>query len=435
MPGWSLITMHRKHLILSACAIVITVMTVGWLSSQPAARTGEVSTNGVIHISAAPFFAQHVAGMLTIEPSVEGEFAVGQSGIDFVPETGLPAGQSLRVRLSPTGWFRFFLLPKTWLVEVRHPQLLFISHPNTQAELAVVDIELEEASILTDSNGMVRDFAVNPNGESVIASLMNAEGGADLWLLSRPEWDAELLVRCDSDVCDQIAWSPDGVWAAYTRQSASNENVWTLRLADQQTAPITQNGTGSYPAWSYDAKYFSFFDSKRNEIVVIDSVTNQWQVISTSIPQKPTWSPDSHTLLVLRSFEGEGQPYTKVVEVNIDSKTSDFVLDYDLNSADYGLPAWHPEGSIIAIPRRLITNIVSRQVIVTSFDGSDELELTAASAYTYARLAWDSTGDCLAFQRFAVGVSGAEPEIGILKYPTGEEVIVIPDAAFPAWLP
>jgi hypothetical protein len=264
---------------------------------------------------------------------------------------------------------------------------------------------------------------------------MNPEGGADLWLLARPEWHAELLVRCDSDVCDQIAWSPDGVWAAYTRQSATNVNVWTLRLADQQTAPITQNGTGSYPAWSYDGKYFSFFDSKRNEIAVIDSDTNQWQVISASIPQKPTWSPDSHTLLVLRSFEGEGQPYSKVVEVNIDSRTSDFVLDYDLNSADYGLPAWHPEGSIIAIPRRLITNIVSRQVIVTSFDGSVELELTPTSTYTYARLAWDSTGDRLSFQRFAVGVSGAEPEIGILKYPTGEEVIVIPDAAFPAWLP
>jgi TolB protein len=72
------------------------------------------------------------------------------------------------------------------------------------------------------------DPAISPDGEWVVASLRDDEGGSDLWLCNRA--DETLTPLTSGEQATNATWGPDGSWIAYLRRSGTGFELRALQL-------------------------------------------------------------------------------------------------------------------------------------------------------------------------------------------------------------
>ena len=432
--------MNKKSAII---VILIVLLAIGYASLyvilRPMLLRDEVGVKGPISIDFKRVMdPDDVLSRLTITPAIEGTWKMTGTIAEFIPTFSFTDNTTYQLILAASAkQFIGFPLPyqRQWEIKVRPLEVLVIQKPNDGPELWIYSMDGVESRQVTETGGQVIDYSASLNGEMIAYAAYNSQGGSDIFWQTRAQTNSPYMVTCGADICSQPTWSADGQWVAFTRVSHGISRIWTARISDGSTAPLSENYQGQLPNWSPDGRHLAFFNPEQNEIDIINTETLAWQVVSTTIPQKPIWSSDGSQLLILRNFVGEGQPYTKVVRVNLASNEVGFVLGEDFNSMDYGTPAWRPTEDWVAVSRRLIANTITKQIYVVHLDGSEEIVLTDAPSYTHASLSWDPTGKWILYQRFAVGVGGAQPEVEVRSFPSGEVIFHIEDAALPQWLP
>jgi len=432
--------MNKKSTLI---VISIGLLVLGFASLfvilQPTLIQSEVGVKGPIAVDfKQKMDADDIFSRLTITPAIEGTWHLTGTTAEFTPTHTLIENSTYTLTLTlGLKTLDGFPLPfqHQWEIKVRPPEVLVIQKPNDEPELWVYSIDGGMSRQVTHTGGRVIDYSASQDGEKIAYSAFNSQGGSDIFWQSRAQTSNSRTIPCGADLCSQTSWSADGQWLAFTRVSQGISRIWTVRVSDGSAARLSEKYQGQFPNWSPDGNNLSFFNPEQNEIDIVDTVTLAWQVLSTTIPQKPIWNNDGTQLLILRNFVGEGQPYTKVVRVDLETKAVDFVLGEDFNSADYGTPAWRPSGDWVAVSRRLITNMITKQIYVLQMDGSDEIALTDTPMYSHAALGWDPTGEYVLYQRFAVGVGGAQPEVEVRSFPSGNVIFHLEDAALPQWLP
>ncbi|MEP7339251.1 MAG: protein kinase [Acidobacteriota bacterium] len=60
-----------------------------------------------------------------------------------------------------------------------------------------------------------------------------------------------------------IAVSPDGTWLAFTTETSSTRQLWTLALATGETKPVAGSEGAKHPFWSPDSRFIGFFTSDK----------------------------------------------------------------------------------------------------------------------------------------------------------------------------
>jgi len=402
---------------------------------------------------AEPMIAESVESRFTIEPVVAGDWVWSERRVTFRPTAPLMPGELLTLRLaagaeSRTG--RRLLADQAWTFQVRAPQIVYLAAGQANPrELWRIDPATLERIQLTHTDGRIFDFAVAPDGESIVFSLINAEFGTDFWLVGRDGVDTQLLLDCGPDLCSGAAWSADGQRIAYSREPAGlapgapkgPPRVWTLSVSDSQTAPLYQDGQiiGYSPAWSPDGSMLGMVDNSTSSIRVLQLKDQTELLLETHQGTMGSFSPDGSRLIytTLRFDDATApQPFTMVMVADLDRTGSLLpILGREYNVADYGTPAWSPTGEWIAINQRTENSGPSKQVWIVRPDGSEATALTADADYTYAGYRWSPWGDALVMQRFPLGKPYATPEVVLWTMAAGAEQVLAVDASLPEWLP
>lgn len=136
-------------------------------------------------------------------------------------------------------------------------------------------------------------FVAERDGEPYLA-VIGSQGGAERVL----EFEGRPLVGL------QPAWSPDGSRIAFVRPVATESDIYTLVIDEQQVRGVTQltnsGARDAGPVWSPDSSQIAFHSQRGGswDIYLMDAQGNNERPLTTSSRQEyqPAWSPDGSRL-------------------------------------------------------------------------------------------------------------------------------------------
>ncbi|MDZ4158233.1 MAG: Ig-like domain-containing protein, partial [Anaerolineaceae bacterium] len=279
------------------------------------ASRGEISGRGVIGLT----FTQRmqpgsVEARLSVAPAVKGSFRWKGRTVWFHPQQPLLAGQTYTLKLEPGAKSedgRTIRRVASWRVQVRQPWVVYLSPVTSGADLwrSLPDGSVRER--LTHTGGKVIDFAVAFDGERIVFSAVNAQGGADLRLVDRTGAREKILLECGKDWCTDLDWSPDGKRIVFARSGSQPSpggeprrgRLWLFDTGSRLAAPFhaDEGRTGFDPSWSPDGRRLAFVDGTGAGIRVVDVQTNRELLLPTNQGVVGAWSPDGRQMLFINA--------------------------------------------------------------------------------------------------------------------------------------
>jgi TolB protein len=400
---------------------------------------------------AQPMQAESVAARFGIDPAVPGRLEWAGPVMRWVPSAPLEPGVTYSAHLaagalSTAG--RELKDALMWSFTVRAPALLYIS-PATGGPPDLWQVDAAGAAPpvqLTQTGGKVFDFAAAPDSSQLVYSVINDQGGMDLWLLplASPA-PARLLVACGPDRCTVPAWSPDATRIAFSREEQGLSptsplgppRVWTVNMPGGEAAALYVDSQvlGYGPVWSPDGARLAFFDGGVGGIRVLTVATGEEQILPTYMGLVGAFAPDGQSMLfndvklqaeVVDSVLYRADFQTKAVSVPFGEGTT---------WSDFGVPAWAPTGEWLAVALRDGSSSPSKQLWLMRPDGTEARAITADPRFTHGSYHWDPWGRALVIQRVQLGVPYPKPELAVWSLDTNESHVVAVDATLAQWLP
>lgn len=174
-----------------------------------------------------------------------------------------------QVFVAPVGPGRFVEVPRR--TEVRYRSARFM--PDGKSLLALTDEtgELEFCRLPANGNGQATNLTTNgnvfrftgvpsPDGRR----LAWADKNQRLWIHDIESGQSTQVVESRKNDLDDLAWSPDSRWLAFT-EAGSNlvQQVRLYRVEDRSLTTITSDRVESFsPAWSPDGKWLYFLSDR-----------------------------------------------------------------------------------------------------------------------------------------------------------------------------
>lgn len=400
---------------------------------------------------AQPMNTRLTESRFSLTPAVKGQLRwnAERTELTFVPDRPFDRNTTYTARLNAGAPSDYGLTTKrdvAWSFTVRAPDIAFLAPTNGPREVWRVALAGGAPVQITQTNGQVFDYAVSPDGEYLVYSVMNEQRGSDLWVIRRDGTGARPLTVCGLDQCTAPDWSPDGLRVAYSREPAGLQpgapngppRVWTVDVTTGQTAPVYQNNQvlGYGPVWSPDGQWLAAFDGGVGAVRVLNVRTSQDMLIETAMGTVGTFSPDGRAMIFNdMNFDGSNPPYIAIYQADLEARAIVPVIGREPNAADYSVPAWSPLGDMIAVALRDETSGPSKQLWVMSPAGEAPRRLTDTVGYTYGGYRWNPWGTALVAQRLALGVPFATPELVLMEVANGQITSLVSDGALPRWLP
>jgi len=383
-----------------------------------------------------------------IQPEVRGKFEWADSKtMRFVPLQPFNPDTQYTLALSPglfRGNGRYLKKSQNWKFQVRSPKVVYMVTNEGISQLWTVDLKSGETTPLTDDTFKIFNLDTSKNGEFVVFSAFNEQGGIDLWRVQRTGGNAILLLQCGPDRCSVPAISPDHRLVAYVREAAAptgnlafgSPRIWAFNLETRQNAPLyeDQQIIGYGPVWSPDSTRLSSYDGIKDEIRLLDLVTSEQMIIPSQLGNPVTWSGDGESFVYTDVATNESGVYTRVHEAKISiNEITTLFGENDERDYAYNTLAWSPVENKLLLGLRPIANDPSMALWLMDPYNRDGQAIVDRPGYAYNNPYWDPWGRALVFQQFKLkGVY--KPEIA-LWMPGFEQPQVLAEGLMPHWLP
>jgi Tol biopolymer transport system component len=438
-----------------AALLVAAIALVVWRGDQVGVRVLSMSpAEGTLAAASAPIvieFAQrmdvpNVESHLEIEPKIAGEYVWRENSVYFLPSEAWQEGTTYEVRLlagTETQLGHRSQVDLIWSFGVRPAGITYLREGEAGYELWVQTERGAEPRQLSHG-GSIFDFAVSEDGEQVSYSVINDEGGIDLWMVSRAGGDEHMLLDCGLDRCYAADWSADGQ-IAYSRAPGplapgdvyGPPRVWILDPATGGTVRLhadTQK-IGYGPLWSPNAQKLAYFDGVQSRIVVLELRNGNETYLPSQVGVVGSWAPDGGQMLYYDTRNEDGQ--TSSVIYRADFETQDVLPLFDPQPEDgeYSNPILSPDGNWIAMKVRPDGSGPGDQIWITPADGRYGIVVVDEPNYLYSSISWDPNSNALLFYRIELGVAGRAPEVWVWQDETATMDKLVDGASFPAWLP
>jgi len=414
---------------------------------------GALSSSGPLQlVFDEPVDEESAESRLRLEPAVEGKIAwledrdSGSQTLVFKPDQPFSPGTEIVVRLlegvaGADG--RKLAQALAWKVLIRGPEILFLS-PTDKPDLWRSSGPGAALRQITFTGGAIYDYGAAWDGTRIAYSARNDQGGLDLWEIGRDGGPPRRLLSCQVDWCFNPAYSPDGRYIAYSRQTMSalsaatrGPRIWLMLTETLSTEILLSDPVieGIDAAWSPDGKFLAFYDEKSQGIRVTSLATRRDFLLPAAMGYNGSWSPDSQQIIFTDEVNTELGPFGQVYFAGVASQGLISILDMDEEQTEYSKPEWSPKGTEVAIAAWLVQGSAGKQIWIMNVDGSQRLPVTQDQVITNSSYHWSPAGDRLVFQRLELGSSDHRPWVTVWERETGSLKRIADDAFQPQWLP
>jgi Tol biopolymer transport system component len=438
-------------------AILAVSAGVRIVDASPAVGSDAVPITAPIRIAFSQAMDRaSVETRFRLEPETAGTLVWDGVVMAFQPHGALAPGTAYTITLeagalSERG--RPLRQDRTWRFRTRDPGLLYLGRPTPGAglrQLYLAPANDRSSRQLTDHAHGVWDYAVHPQGEGIIYSVLREDGGSDLWRMDRDGANQRLLLACPGAACLSPAWSPDGkqlayerrdIWAGAPNLDPNAGRIWLLDLERGEERPLFDYDVPLHsPVWSPGGERLAYASPLIPGVEVHDLRTGDLQQFGNEWVAAPVWSPDGR-YLVLPELMMAGEAFVvRLVRVDLEAEElldisgdDDFVEDV--------APAWSPGGSWIAFGRRFLDDerwTPGRQIWLTRPGGQEAYALPAEGMADHFAFAWRPDGRALAYARADLS-EGPQPvpdvSVWIFDFVQGDSRFVASDGVLPIWLP
>jgi Tol biopolymer transport system component len=302
-----------------------------------------------------------------------------------------------------------------------------------------MDLNGNGVTLLAQFDGMILSYDIARDGESLVASVRNQQGGSDLWVVNRDGTSKRKVVDCAQDHCESPTWSPDVQELIYNRignpSSISKPGVlsqiWQLNLETMDNRPVFN---GQFPQYAPDGQKLAYYDIEHSGVRVINLANSQNSLLKSN-SSVIAWAPDSSGLIYFNDMVELESHYINAFLYHFSSHQSEILLDQYKDQFEFGLPVWSPDGDWITMGVRLAQGGPSKQLVMLHIDGSRVKTITDTQVNTYSSYHWNPDGTLLLFQRLELGNSSAKPEIGLWDKTSETIKILFGGGGTPNWLP
>jgi len=423
--------------------MIVFALWVRFLS-LPKIETAIIGGRGPISlIFSEQMLEKSVEMRFQIIPPIEGDFYWEENKMKFSPHQAFTPSVTYTILLG--SGFETLAGKRTlrngkWQVLIRDPKIVYLS-PKTGSDIWQVPIS-GIPKRLTSTNGKVYDFNVSADGNQILYSVFNNNGGLDLYRVTRDDYQAEFLLDCHSERCTEAVPSASVGLIVYTRVAPSENGqltsrIWVLFKASGMTEPLyqDQNIHGSAPSWSPDGRYLAFYDATAAGIRVVDFINNRHLYFESNEGRSGSWSVDGNRLLFTGTVQTVMQPFSNIFEINLDSGKTKRLLEKNDSQLDFGQPIWTPDGNWITVGLRVVEKSPNKQIYLVSPNGDQSIPITDDQRYAHASYQWSPDGSWLVFQRFQTGTPQENPEVLIWDRTTQKTKVLVKDATLPKWMP
>jgi Tol biopolymer transport system component len=434
--------------------LVVTLITVAWIGNPRGLQVTIVQDEGIGPLGpitlefSQPVNVNALSGMIILEPQgISNIESISSRRVNLTPGSVISSEVPATLRLNPGAYGingEFLRTEQSWVVSVRPSQIAFLGTEPQPREIFRVALDGSPPVQLTQTGGRIWDFNVAPNGEQIIYSLINDQGGVDLWQIGRNGQNNHLLLNCGPDRCITPAFSPDSKLLAYTREAAGiapdappgAPRPWVLDLTSGQNAPVyADNQTIGYdPSWSPAGSRMASWDGVNGGIRVLDLQTGEETLLPTESGEVGGWSPDGTQMLFTRYEPVDQGYYAFIYRADFNKDEESTFLPGGQSDSAYGTPAWSPDGARIAFSLRTSDKSPARSIWIVQPDFLGGPMIGGEPDFTYGFYRWNPWSTALVFQRTRLG-GQPNSEIAVYQLDTGKIQVLSEGGSWPYWLP
>lgn len=432
-------------------------IVAGWTPPDGAAS---VSVRAAIRIAfSEPMDQNEVTTRFHLDPPLQGSATWQDDTFVYRPSRTLTPTKTYTVTLragAHTLRGRQLTRDLTWHFVAGAPRLTYLALD--QAARLQVYAGGDPPVQLTDTEADVYEYAVHPEGDSIVYSILDIEGNADLWQIDRDGGNPHILLACAPDACTAPAWSADGSQIAYERQDTSEHTIgigtgplvpliWLLDPRTGDTAPLvlakgaeglhTDAPTpGRGPVWSPAGQRLAFYDLSESAIQIVDLETGQRQFFDT-LSGVGTWDPRGEQMILPDMTFHNNDSAGTLMRIDVTNRSVD-TLDTP-STADGTMPRWSPTGEWIAFGRRSLADgrpTPGAQLWLMRPDGSEARPLVTDAAANLGAYTWRPDGEAIAYIRVEIAdLSDPHPMLWVVSLDDGQTQQIAAEAVMPDWLP
>jgi WD40 repeat protein len=406
--------------------LIFSVFLSGCNYKEPASyQQGQVGASGLIVVDKRNLPIEIETDIeIEIKPDFKFEYEISNDSILLFPKNDLMIGSEFEIRIThPDGEIT---LDKV----VRTPCLTYLTAKTSQPEIWAT---CGEGPLqLTDSSGGIIDYAVAKNGDWIIFSSTNEEGGTDIWKMGRLGENPKIIFSCGEEICDQLAVNSQGAQIAF--RSFSGEEKFYLFTNEGNELILIEKGKVSNVDFSPDDSMLRYFVNKKGVLRVFDLKTMKLKSsLESDSDLIGEWEKDSSGFLIGQYKNWGGIALMDLKEIDVLENSELKIIDGTTSSIYLYEPVFMNDEKIIALIRNEI-NADRKQIWELNKSGEKTFEITNDFRYSHSMITWNSVEGILAFQRYGHTGSNAVPEIWIWNKNDNSHRIVDDNAAHAEWV-
>ncbi len=413
----------------------------------PLADSTAVSARAKLHITFDQAVVSSDDATISISPSIAGTVNWENGRIlTFTPDDVFQPNTAYSVRVSgdllgEDG--RKLLDPIEWQFETGTPRLLYIAwdEARTGNQLFTITPDGESRTQLTQEPFNVLDYAVSPDGQTIVYTATRDDGGSDMWRIDRDGSKRQPFLLCPEGACSRPAWSQDGQRIIYERRTylepgapVGPPRLWWVDVWSGATTAVFADSQwiGMGGSFSSDGQWLSYTAPQTQEVHAYNLQDGSSIVAESRTGEPPAWSPTENILLATEVYF-EGDDFGMHI-IRIDIATNEISSLRNELLVNDSWPTFSADGQWVAFTRKVPRTAAGKQVWLMQPDGSEVRQLTLDDEVHFGPPQWSNDGRYLTFQGYALTRSN-EPGIWLHDLTTGETKLVATPGIRPTWLP